>query len=135
MPLTKKQIVSAQVVLQSARGKSPSSQTAITSETIEDFLPSQHAIAVARKAFKVAGFELGEVVANSFSITGSVSTFEKALKTRLRREPEGGTMKAVRTDGSATYELPLKALPKEVARIVEAVSFTPPPDFGPTNYQ
>jgi subtilase family serine protease len=130
MPLTKKQIVSAQVVLQPASGKSPSSETAITSETIEDFLPSQHAVAVARKAFKEVGFEVGEVVA----ITGSVSTFEKALKTRLRREPESGAMKAVRTDGSATYELPLKALPKEVARIVEAVSFTPPPDFGPTNY-
>lgn len=134
MTLKKNQIVSAQVVLQPASGKSLSSETAITSETIGDVLPSQDAVAVARKAFTEAGFEVGKVVANSFSITGPVSTFEKALKTRLQREPESGAVKAVRTDGSATYELPLNGLPREVARIVEAVSFTPPPDFGPTNY-
>jgi len=134
MNLGKKQIVSAQVVLQPASGKSSGAQIAITSENIRDFLPSQEAVAITRKAFVEAGFEVSEVVANSFSITGPVSMFEKVLKTRLRRESESGAVKAVRADGSATFELPLKGLPKEVAQVVEAVTFTPPPDFGPTNF-
>ena len=31
-------------------------------------------------------------------------------------------------------ELPLGGLPEEVAGAIDAVTFTPPPDFGPTNF-
>ena len=33
-----------------------------------------------------------------------------------------------------TLELSLEGLPDEAARRIQAVTFTPPPDFGPTDY-
>lgn len=120
--------------MRSADGKSPDAQVAITAENIKDFLPSREKAATVRKIFVEAGFEVSGLVANSFSITGPVTLFEKFLKTRLRRETESGAVKAVRADKSATYELPLKALPEEATREVSAITFTAPPDFGPTNF-
>jgi hypothetical protein len=44
-------------------------------------------------------------------------------------ERDGGVRTA---DGR--LELPLEALPADVAALLQAVTFTPPPDFGPTSY-
>jgi hypothetical protein len=61
---------------------------------------------------------MGDMVGNSFSITAPESTFERVFGTR----------------GAGSLELPLHALPKTLTDHVEAVTFTPPPDFGPTNF-
>jgi hypothetical protein len=132
MPSKKQQIVSAQVVLQSASGKSPHGRAAITADNISDYLPSAKTSADARAAFAKEGFEVGEVVANNFSITAPVETFEKVFNTRLHLEGRGAG-KSVK-DKSGDYELPLRALPKTLVDILESVTFTPPPDFGPTSY-
>jgi len=72
-------------------------------------------------AFRHAGFSVGPLVANNFSITAPVSLFEThfgvapAQGTRARQQPE----------------LPLDALPPIARNAVEAVVFTKPPDFGP----
>lgn len=61
--------------------------------------------------------------ANSFSIEASVKTlaslFDAAEIERL--EKTGG-------------ELALHKLPRDIQDLLEAVSFSPPPDFGPTNF-
>jgi hypothetical protein len=102
--------ISAQVVL---RAKGP-----ITVATLAANQPPKEAVDAARKLFREAGFELGDYVGISFSISGSRSLFEKFFKTRL--------------DKLKGYELPLRALPKDVVSLIEAVTFTPPPDFGPS---
>jgi hypothetical protein len=127
-----KETISAQVVLRPASGRR--SGEPITSENIGEALPSIEAADRARKAFTAAGFEVGPLVANSFPITAPVSTFDKVFKTRMQRERPGGAMKAVRADGSAKEELPLAALPHDVGSVIEAVTVTPPPDFGPSSY-
>jgi len=102
--------ISAQVVF---RVKGP-----ITAATLAANQPPQEAVEAARKHFREAGFKLGPYVGISFSISGPPDQFESYFKTRL--------------DQLKSYELPLAAVPKEVAAVLEAVTFTPPPDFGPT---
>ncbi len=102
--------ISAQVVF---RAKGP-----ITAATLAANQPPKEAVEAARKLFRKAGFEPGPYVGISFSILGSRSLFEQFFGTRL--------------DKLQGYELPLDSLPKEVAALIEAVTFTPPPDFGPS---
>ena len=126
------EIVSAQVILRPASGSA--SEGAITSKNVRDALPSADAVALARRAFAKAGLEIGPVVANSFSITGPARTFNTVFKTRVQRNPVTGETKAISSSGSTAYELPVNGLPRSVASVVDAVTFTPPPDFGPTSY-
>jgi hypothetical protein len=102
--------ISAQVVL---RAKGP-----ITAATLAANQPPKDAVEAASKLFREAGFKLGPYVGISFSISGSRSLFEKFFGTRL--------------DKLQGYELPLDSLPKDAVALIEAVTFTPPPDFGPS---
>lgn len=128
------QLISAQVVLKSASGKSFDSKTAITSENIDDYSPSPDSVVSAAAEFSEAGFEVGNMVGNSFSITAPKSTFENFFKTKLQVE-ERGDVKVAAAEGAAkSHELPLKALPRNLSQLVDAVTFSPPPDFGPSSY-
>jgi hypothetical protein len=129
----KEKLISAQVILRPASGKSVTGQDAITSENIRDFMPSPENFQAAAQSFAAAGFEVSAAGPTGFSITAPKSTFEKVFKTNVRNR-EGGGIEAVRKDESVSFELPLRALPSEVSRHVEAVTFTPPPDFGPTSF-
>ena len=102
--------ISAQVVL---RAKGP-----ITAATLAANQPPQEAVDKVRKFFSDAGFKLGHYVGISFSIAGPRSLFESFFGTDL--------------DKLQGYELPLDTLPKDVAGLIEAVTFTPPPAFGPS---
>jgi subtilase family serine protease len=125
--------VSAQVILRTASGKSVTGQDAITSENIRDYMPSADTFNEAVQAFTKAGFEVSAAGPTGFSITAPTTTFEKFFNTQLEKEESGG-VKARRKDMSTDLELPLRALPREVSKNVEAVTFTPPPDFGPTDF-
>ena len=126
--------VSAQVVLRAAGGASPGGGEAVTAENVREHLPSDEAAAVTRRAFASEGFEVGELVGNSFSITAPTSTFEKVFKVKLRRDEEKGVRARAGTGGEEGYELPTGKLTGDLKRHVAAVTFTPPPDFGPTSY-
>ncbi len=126
--------MSAQVVLRSASGRAFDPGAAITAENVKDYLPSPSTIAGAQRGFAEAGFEVSNVVGNSFSITAPASTFEKVFKVTLRSREGKGVMAIPKGSDAESYELPLGALREELARYVEAVTFTPPPDFGPTSY-
>lgn len=128
------QSVSAQVVLKSASGKSFDGQTAITSENIADYSPSPDSVAAAAAAFKEAGFEVGNMVGNSFSITAPKNTFEKFFKIKLHAEDRGNIKVAGAKGATEGYEVPLNDLPKNLSRFVAAVTFSPPMDFGPSSY-
>jgi hypothetical protein len=118
--------LAAQVVLRPASGELTGDEP-ITSENVQRFLPSPDAVAVTEAFFRDAGFEVANVVGNSFSIVGSPSAFEDAFGERPERAGEG-----VRVRGGG-IELDLGSLPEPVRRHVAAVTFTPPPEFGPTN--
>jgi hypothetical protein len=87
----------------------------------------------ARAAFAAAGFKVGALIGNNFSITGPASLFDKFFQVKLARTDRGG-LQAARDDSSAGEALPVTALPAPLGEQVAAVTFTPPPDFGPTAY-
>jgi hypothetical protein len=118
-------IVSAQVVLCAANGARPGPQSRITSENIREWLPSEQIIAHASAAMRSMGFEVGECIANSFSITGTVTLFESSFATKLR---EIGHSVQFVGDGN---ELAAEKIPAALRAHVAAITFTPPPDFGP----
>lgn len=134
MPSKNTQLISAQVVLKSASGKSFDSETAITSENIADYAPSPNNAASAAAGFDEAGFEVGNMVGNSFSITARKSTFEKFFKIKLQAEQRGDVKVAAAKGATPGYEIPLRALPGNLSQLVAAITFSPPPDFGPSNY-
>ena len=113
------QMLSAQVILRPATPRR--SAEPVTAENVHEVLPSPDAAALARREFEQAGFDVGPLVANSFSITGPARLFNKVLRT-------------TRAGRSADLQLPVKGLPAAVAGVIEAITFTPPPDFGPTSY-
>lgn len=129
--LSKQQIISAQVVLRPASGKSIRGNVPITSHNLTDYLPSHEAATKALKAFASYGCTVGSLVGNSFTITAPVEVFESTFKTRLQVDAKG-TILAKGGSKAASLELPLHALPPEISDNIEAVTFTPPPDFGPT---
>lgn len=122
--------LSAQVVLRPATGDLTGGEQ-ITSENVQRFLPSHEAAAEASGFFRGAGFDVGDVVGTSFSIVGSRAEFERTFGERPERSVERG-VDTVRLKGGG-LELDLGRLPDPVRRHLQAVTFTPPPDFGPTN--
>ena len=129
----KKQLVSAQVVLKAPGGQDVRSAASITAENVQHFLPSEENLKKALDYFKKLGFEIQAAYGNSFSITGSPAQFEKVFKTKLSKTEKGGVSFAAE-DSEQSLELPTGKLPDEVEKIVAAVTFSEPPDFGPTSF-
>ena len=133
MSTKEEKLLSAEIALRSTSGKALTNQPAITSQNIADYLPSQDTAALARTAFTKAGFDVSQPVGVGFSITAPKSVFEKVFKVKLALEERGG-VKVSAGEGSESYELPVKSLPKELEQYVAAAAFSQPPDFGPGNY-
>lgn len=127
----KSRTISAQVLLRPAGGERlPDAE--ITAANIGRLRPPADAVDRVRRFFAGAGFETGELVGNSFAITAPASRFEQVFKHRV--EEVEGSLGWRRADGEVTLELPAEAIPREVAAEVEAVTFTPPPAFGPVSF-
>ena len=130
---TEQKILSAEVAVRSASGKSFTGQTAITSANVADYLPSHDVVEKARRAFAELGFEVSEPAGIGFSITAPASVFRKVFKIKITLDERGG-IKVAAKGHEASYELPKANLPKELAENLVSVSFSPPPDYGPGNF-
>lgn len=73
--------------------------------------------------FSSAGLEAGPLVGTSFAISGPAARF-RAIFGETAWEPQS----------SSPAELPLSALPDDLADAIEAIAIPRPPDFGPTSY-
>jgi hypothetical protein len=132
MPVDDSELISALVVLRSASGADPVAATAITSENIGSFAPAPEAAAAVARFFASHGFRVDPLVGVSFSITAPAERFSELFGVPLERRSDGAIV-AVQS-GTETLELPLTTIPDEIRRFVSAVTFTPPPAFGPTNF-
>lgn len=119
-------IVSAQVVLAAAGGARPGPQTRITAENIHEWTPSAETVTRLTGELRAMGFEVGACVGNSMAITGAARLFESGFRTKLRESGRGGVQFA---DGG--FELAPAKIPAVLQKQIAAVTFTPPPDFGP----
>ncbi len=82
--------------------------------------------------FTQSGFDVGPVVGDSFSITGPRSLFERTFGEPLEAERRGRATSYRTARGTA--ELGLEQVPEPVAGHIEAITFSRPPDFGPTSF-
>jgi hypothetical protein len=119
------ELLSATVLLRPAGGSSVADVA--RAETADQLLPNPQLAAQVQAYFREAGFDVTAAVGPTFSIVGPRQLFEQTFSTRL----EGDEREGVRTTEGA-LELPL---PPALGDAVEAVTFTPPPDFGPTEYR
>lgn len=117
--------VSAQVVLVAADGARPGPGTRITSENIHEWAPSAETIERVSGHFGAIGFAVGNCVGNSMSITGPVRLFESCFRVKLRKAG-GGVQFA-----GGHYELASERIPSVLRAQIAAITFAPPPDFGP----
>ncbi|HEX2296551.1 MAG TPA: hypothetical protein VHN37_14750 [Actinomycetota bacterium] len=100
----------------------------LTAANIERFAPDAGAIESAQAFFRERGFDVGPVVGISFAITAPLDRFRATfpdVETRQRR--------ALDRPDAQEETLGLESLPDDVARGIEAVTFTAPPEFGPGN--
>ena len=122
------EVISAQVVLRSASGRAPEGSSVVTAATLADFAPAPEAVAQALEGFRESGFQVGNAVGNSFSITAPAGTFRRVFGTPVHRTARGG----LATPEGET--LRLEKLPGSLSGLLAAVTFVPPPDFGPTSF-
>ena len=118
--------LSATVLLRPAGGGTHEN---VTVETVERSLPDPEAQRRAVEYFRDAGFEVTAAYGPSFSIVGERDLFERAFGTRIETQDDQGVLTS-----EGTLELPLERVDPEVARSLQAVTFTPPPAFGPTDF-
>jgi hypothetical protein len=85
-----------------------------------------------RNIFAAAGFQIGPLVANNFSITAPPNKFEKFFKIRVQPSKAGGVQFA-KSKGKTHQELRGEDLPSDLGDKVETIVVSPPPDFGPFN--
>lgn len=125
----KNEVISAQVILLPASGKKFGSDNLVTAENIAEFSPPPDAYPTASKVFSSKDFEIGPLVGPTFSITAPVSKFETLFKTDFQRR-ENGAIECV----GGGLEIRLNHLPDNARKIIQTVTFTEPPDFGPTEF-
>lgn len=117
--------MSAMVLVRSASGARVTGETKVTAETIDRYRPDPGDAQAARAAFTARGFEAGPLVGIAFAITAPQETFETTFGVRLEARDDG----AVAIAGRSGLELPKEALPQELARLLAAVTFSPPADL------
>ena len=123
------QQLAAAVLLRPASGKKIDGFTRITTENIEDLLPSEETVRAAAAFFRDQGFAVGPCVGISFSITGSAAVFERTFGAKV--EVSEGVGQVVAEDGTRISDFKLDRLPPQVRELVSAVGFEQATDFGP----
>lgn len=129
MKLDKNEIISAQVILLPASGQRIGPDIQITSGNLEKCAPPPEAYGIVTGIFKKNGVEIGPIVGVSFSITATVRLFESIFNTTLKRTVKDG----IECVGEG-LNLPLNNLSDHVRSLIQAVTFTEPPDFGPADF-
>ena len=123
-PAQDEERLSAEVVL---RGPGGAPHEGISSSNLARYRPGQPRSSRVREWFRRRGFDTTDVHGISFSVTGRRRLFEETWAT-----PLGGQGARPGVDVVA---LPTPAdMPGDLAHDVVAVTFPPPPDFGPGSY-
>lgn len=122
-PARSAELLSAEVVL---HGQDSTGTQPITSTNLAQHRPDPNRATQVRNWFEQRGFTTNDVRGISFSLTGPRALFDDTFGTHRHD--------AAAEPGKDVTELPLPEMPEHVAGVVECVTFSPPPDFGPPSY-
>ena len=92
----------------------------LTAATLEQYAPDPAATEQTRRFFAEAGFDVGPLVGNSFSVAAPRILMERVFEDYTKAEGTG-------------RELALDGLPPNVRDAVQVITTEAPPDFGPSN--
>jgi hypothetical protein len=103
-----------------------------TGATVNDPHDAQQEHAALR-FFRSRGFAVSSPVGGQFSISAPQAIFEATFGQRITvREGKGGTARA--GTGTGQLELNLRQLPPDLQQSIHVVTFSEPPDFGPSSF-
>lgn len=122
---SKDTLISAQVLLRPASGKAIDSNVMITADNLADYAPSPDTVSSASEIFLANGFKVGPMVGVSFSITGTIKTFEKFFGTQVQMGKDGANEFVVNGEVIGK-ELSGRNLPNELHSLVAIVAFPEP---------
>ena len=100
----------------------------ITVQNLADYLPSEADANVARAAFVNAGFQAGDLVGISFSITAPASRFKDFFGSDVKLDA-GGRIEVSPSADSEGLSLPLDRLARDLAERLVVVTFSAPADL------
>ncbi len=110
----------------------PKSPERAVAAHIDELRPPKAMADTARRAFAGLGFQVTDVVGNSFSIEAPIDHFNEMFNVELQVGSDGAVT-VLKGKTARSLELPLATLPKEVRPLIRAVTFSEPPAFGPGN--
>ncbi|UCF69272.1 MAG: hypothetical protein JSV80_08350 [Acidobacteriota bacterium] len=123
--------LSALVWLRPASGREICADEPISSENIRALSPDPDEARRVRTFFIDAGFDVLPAVGPLLSIIGPKSLFENVFERPLVVRRRRDAIVSVRTREGA-LELPLERIEPSVAVTIHCVTFSAPPDFGPS---
>ena len=125
-------ILSADVVLVPKSGK-PLTRSPITVANLKEFEPSRAAVEEAKCFFAKAGLTVGPSSVLGFSISASISVFERVFAVKIELGADGSA-KVKGRKGPVGLELPLSRLPAALGRTIQVITFARAPQFGPKGF-
>jgi subtilase family serine protease len=126
----KNQVLYADVLIQSAGGKSVEPDSEITAETLHLYTPSERDVDTVRSYFENSGFQTTALAGISIGINGPAQLFEQFFETIIYQNEQGYF--SIHPENEVTdFELPAEVLSNAVADLVQTITFSPPIDFGP----
>ena len=126
----KNQALYAEVLIQSASGKSVEPDSEITADTLHLYTPSEKDVNIVRSHFENSGFQTTALVGISIGINGPAQLFEQFFETTIYQN-EQGYFSTHPENEVRNFDLPADVLSNAVADLVQAITFSPPIEFGP----
>lgn len=123
-------LISAQVILKTE--KKIDERTQITAENIHLYLPDNRPYLLISQEMTLKGFQVGNLVGISFSITSTANIFSEVFGVEFIQKEQN--IYCSYNDGKLSQELPLNRLPKNMFEMISSIVFTPAPDFGPVEF-
>ena len=120
-----KETISAQVILKWSECPPNATKTPITSSSINKYKMD---LSVAKKVdnfFSNQKFEVGNIVANSFSITASMQHFQEFFGVGIKSVGKSGLF----IEPGNSRLLSLKNLPEKIKQYIEQITFVEPPQL------
>jgi hypothetical protein len=116
------------VIVRSKSGKRIRGDVPITARNLADYAPSEEDAAFAVAAFAGAGFQTGNLVGISFSISAPAEQFQGYFGVAIHMDAKG-RVKVTGAEDAEGLQLPLQRLPRQLADRIVAVTFGPPADL------
>jgi len=120
-----KEVISAQVILKWSEFPPDDQKTLITAASIKKYKMDTSVTKKVIDFFLDQKFEVGKIIANSFSITAPIQHFQKFFGARIKSVDQLGLFVA---SGDSRL-LPLKNLPGDVKNYIEQITFVEPPQL------